>query len=194
MKDQYLTEENIRDRLTFLEEASRLKDVLRSSFTREAKPESTAEHSWSLCLMILCFADQMAGIDLLKLLKICILHDLGEALNGDIPAIGQNAAHPKSAQERADLEIIMRSLPLDLRNEFLGLWDEYENAVSPEARLAKAFDKLETISQHNSGRNPPSFNYTFNLSYGRNYTDHFDLTKNIRNIVDHATLEKIGLK
>ncbi len=194
MKDHNhnLTAAQISDRLTFLKDAARLKDVLRSSFTREGRPESTAEHSWSLCLMVLCFADRMEGIDLLKLLRICIIHDLGEALNGDIPAIAQDAAGDKSAHERADLDTIMRPLPPALRAEFLALWDEYENATTPEARLAKAFDKLETITQHNAGRNPPGFNYDFNLSYGRTYTECSDLTKAIRRIVDDATRGNIN--
>lgn len=81
----------------------------------------------------------------------------------------------------------MAPLPNELQAEFLALWDEYENAASPEARLAKAFDKIETISQHNAGLNPDDFDHTFNLTYGRKYTDATELTRRIRAILDEET-------
>ena len=63
-----------------------------------------------------------------------------------------------------DLELLLQPLPNDLKEEILILWDDYENASSQEALLAKAFDKIETILQHTQGQNPPNFNYGFNLS------------------------------
>ncbi|HKS76317.1 MAG TPA: HD domain-containing protein, partial [Terriglobales bacterium] len=158
-------------RLDFLREAERLKDVLRSGHTSSGRPESTAEHSWRLCLMALAFADALPNVDTLKLLKLCVVHDLGEALYGDIPAIEQTAHPDKSTQERDDLLTLTANLDRALRDEIVALWDEYEAATSPEARAAKALDKLETILQHNQGSNPPEFDYAFNLGYGRRYTD-----------------------
>ena len=77
--------ELLSNRLEFLREAERLKDVLRSAHTSSGRPESTAEHSWRLCLMALAFEDQLAGLDLGKVLRMCVVHDLGEAIHGDIP-------------------------------------------------------------------------------------------------------------
>jgi hypothetical protein len=77
----------------------------------------------------------------------------------------------KADDERRDLERLAAPLPPALRDEITGLWDEYEAARTPEARLAKGLDKLETILQHTQGRNPPGFDYRFNLGYGRAYTD-----------------------
>lgn len=182
-----MTKGDLEKRLDFLREASRLKDILRRTYTHGGQTESTAEHTWALCLLVMTFADQLEGIDLLKLLKICILHDLGEAIHGDVPAISLHASANKSAQEREDLLTIMTPLPDELQGEFLALWDEYENAASPEARLAKAFDKIETISQHNAGLNPDDFDHTFNLTYGRKYTDATELTRRIRAILDEET-------
>ncbi|WP_193099989.1 HD domain-containing protein [Burkholderia sp. Z1] len=183
--------DTIHARLAFLREAERLKDVLRSGHTSAGRAESTAEHSWRLCLMALVFADALPGIDTLKLLKLCVVHDLGEALHGDIPAIEQ-AAHPdKSAQERDDLLTLTAPLDRVLRDEIVALWDEYEAAASPEARAAKALDKLETILQHNQGSNPPDFDYAFNLGYGRRYTDAAPLFSAIRDIVDADTQRRI---
>ena len=174
-------------RLAFLREAERLKDVLRSGFTSQGRPESTAEHSWRLALMALVFADQLEGLDLARVLKLCVVHDLGEAIHGDIPAIHQHAHPGKSAQERADLHTLTRDLDPALRAEIIALWDEYEAGATPEAQAVKAFDKLETILQHNQGANPPDFDYAFNLDYGRRHTGTQPLFAQLRALLDRDT-------
>lgn len=85
------------------------------------------------------------------------------------------------------MELLIRPLPSSLREEILSLWDEYENASSKEALLAKAFDKIETILQHTQGDNPPDFDYGFNLNYGKKYTDYDDLTAKLRALIDKDT-------
>ncbi|MBN3788246.1 HD domain-containing protein [Burkholderia sp. Ac-20353] len=186
--------DTIHARLGFLREAERLKDVLRSGHTSNGRPESTAEHSWRLCLMALVFADALPGADPLKALKLCVVHDLGEALHGDIPAIEQ-AAHPdKSAHERDDLLTLTAGLDAALRDEIVSLWDEYEQAATPEAQAVKALDKLETILQHSQGDNPPDFDYAFNLGYGRQYTNASPLFSAIRAIVDADTKKRMDAR
>jgi putative hydrolase of HD superfamily len=173
--------------LDFLRGAEQLKDTLRSSKTSNGRHESTAEHTWRLCLMVLLFEKQYPDIDTLRLLKICIIHDLGEAINGDIAAVDQIEGVNKSEEERKDLEQLIAPLTEDLQAEILALWDEYENASSNEALLAKAFDKLETILQHTQGKNAESFDYGFNLSYGRKYTDLDRVTSTLRGLIDKET-------
>ena len=174
-------------RLEFLRVAEQLKDTLRSAHTAKARTESTAEHSWRLTLFAMTFADQFPEMDQTRVLKICVLHDLGECIHGDIPAPAQDPMAPKSDAEREDFRCVIASLPQRLQNEYLTLWDDYENAASPEARLVKALDKLETILQHNHGDNPAGFDYRFNLDYGRDATDAFALTKTIRAELDQQT-------
>lgn len=183
--------ENFENHLAFIREAQRLKDVLRSGHTAQGRRESTAEHSWRLCLMVLVFAAELPGIDLLRLLKICIIHDLGEAIGGDIPAVAQDGTPDKSHRERADLVTLLAPLPALLQQEFLGLWDEYDAAATPEARAAKALDKLETLIQHNQGANPPDFDYRFNLTYGQQYTDGDPLFAALRVLVDADTQRRV---
>ncbi|MXQ10391.1 HD domain-containing protein [Microvirga makkahensis] len=173
--------------LEFLREAERLKSTLRSGFTSTGRPESTAEHTWRLCLMALVFADEFGDIDVLRLIKLCIVHDLGEALSGDVPAIMQTEGNSKSARERADLAVLTRSLHSEKRAEILSLWEEYEAAQTPEAILAKGLDKLETILQHIQGRNPADFDYAFNLGYGQKHTSAHPLLARIRTILDEET-------
>lgn len=179
-------------RLVFIQATERLKDVLRSAHTSQGRRESTPEHTWRLCLMAMVFQDQLPGLDFERLLKICVIHDLGEALHGDVPAVSQSAQTNKAADERNDLVALMASLPVSLHRELLALWDEYENATSPEARAVKALDKLETIIQHNQGRNPQGFDYAFNLHYGQQLMGANPLFEQLRALVDAQTQQRLA--
>ena len=183
-------ESDIAGRITFIQEAEKLKSVLRSGFTSSGRPESTAEHSWRLCLLAMTFADQLGPLDMAKVLKLCVIHDLGEAIAGDVPAIKQHLDPDKSERERRDLQTLTRTLPAALQGEILALWEEYEAAVSAEARVVKGLDKLETIIQHNQGANPPDFDYAFNLAYGQRYTATNPVLAQIRALVDQDTLRR----
>lgn len=176
--------------LAFLREAERLKSVQRSAYTSTGQQESTAEHSWRLCLMAMVFASEFPELDGARILKMCVLHDLGEALHGDIPAVEQHQNPNKSEIERADLQTLMCTLPGALAADFLALWDDYENASSPEARIVKGLDKLETILQHNQGINPPGFDYGFNLNYGQKYMAAHPLLQQIRALLDADTRKR----
>ena len=176
--------------LEFLRTAERLKCVTRSGWTSEGNRESVAAHTWRLCVMAMVLADRFPEIDLLRLLKICLIHDLGEALQGDIPAPQQVADGAKAAAERADFLEVLSPLPVPLREELTSLWDEYNAARSPEARMAKGLDKLETILQHTQGRNPPDFDYRFNLGYGRQYTGSHPLLVALREQLDRLTEQR----
>lgn len=173
--------------LAFLRAAEQLKNVTRTSWTSGGQRESVASHTWRLCLMALVLEQGFPGVDFARLVKICIIHDLGEAIGGDIPATEQVAGTSKAAREREDLLQLLRPLPDHLQTEITALWDEYEAAATPEARIAKALDKLETIMQHNQGQNPPDFDYRFNLEYGKRFTAGDPLIVAIREILDRET-------
>jgi 5'-deoxynucleotidase YfbR-like HD superfamily hydrolase len=176
--------------LTFLRAAERLKTVTRSGWTSAGQPESVAEHTWRLCLMAMLLYGGSAGIDLARLLKMCLIHDLGEAIRGDVPAPAQVAGAGKAEQERGDLLELTGSLPPGMQREILELWDEYEAADSSVARLAKGLDKLETILQHTQGMNPDDFDYAFNLGYGQQYTAADPLLSALRARLDEETARR----
>jgi putative hydrolases of HD superfamily len=140
--------------LEFLRASERLKATHRSAYTSEGQQESVAEHTWRLCLMALVLAPEFPAVDFAKLVKICLVHDLGEAIGGDVPAPEQarrreaGVATGKGDDERRDLMALLEPLPTAIKTEIAALWDEYEAAQSAEAKLAKALDKLETIMQH----------------------------------------------
>ena len=71
-------------------------------------------------------------------------------------------------------------------------WDEYNAVATPEARLAKGLDRLETVLQHVQGANPPDFDYGFNLGYGRAHTDAHPLVAALRAPVDAETARLAG--
>ena len=176
--------------LAFLRGAERLKTVTRSGWTSTGQAESVAEHTWRLCLMAMVLYSRAADLDLAKLLKMCLIHDLGEAIGGDIPAPAQRAGADKADRERADLLQLIEPLPPAVRGEIAQLWDEYEAAASPEARVAKGLDKLETILQHTQGANPADFDYAFNLHYGRRYTAADPLLAALRARLDAETARR----
>ena len=174
--DEPISEPELEGILAFLRTAERLKSTPRSGWTTAGERESVAAHTWRLSLMATVLADRFPGIDLARLLKSCLIHALGEALHGD-----------KAAREREDLRAVLSPLPRRLREELLGLWDEYEAAETAEAQLAKGLDKLETILQHTQGLNPADFDYRFNLTYGQAYTAAHPLLAAIRARLDAAT-------
>ena len=140
--------------LDFLRASERLKITHRSAYTSEGQQESVAEHTWRLCLMALVLARQFPQVDFAKLVKICLVHDLGEAVGGDVPAPEQarrraaGVSTGKGEDERRDLMTLLEPLPAASRQEIAELWDEYENARPPEARLAKvAMSLLDDIDK-----------------------------------------------
>jgi putative hydrolase of HD superfamily len=182
--------------LEFLRQAEQLKTVKRSAFTTTGEVESVAEHSWRVALMAMLVSPQFPDLDAARLVRMCLVHDLGEAIGGDIPApeqarrVANGAVEGKSAAERRDLLTLVEPLPRVQRDEIVGLWDEYETAATPVAKLAKALDKLETILQHTQGTNPAGFDYRFNLGYGREHTEGPPLIAAIRAILDRATEDR----
>lgn len=175
--------------LDFVKQAEQLKNTMRQCWSSTGKQESTAEHTWRLCLMVMLFEKYLPQLDTLKLMKMCLIHDIAEIVDGDIPAI-INVPN-KSQKERKNLILLTKNLPQHLKEEILSLWDDYENIGSLEAKVSKALDKLETLMQHNIGQNPENFDYNFNLTYGKQYTNEIEVLKIVREIVDSETYQRI---
>ncbi len=173
--------------LAFLRAAESLKYMTRTSWTSDGSQETVAAHTWRLCLMALVLAPHVPGINVEKLLRICLVHDLGEAIGGDISAALQASLPNKAQQERADLVQLVQPLPNGVQADLVALWDEYEAATSPEARLAKGLDKLETILQHNQGVMPAGFDFLFNIEYGAAYTRDHPVLAALRGVLDAET-------
>lgn len=186
-----MEQDDIGGLLAFLALAERLKDTPRNSRTAAGRTESTAEHTWRLALMALLLAEEL-GADPLRLIGIVLVHDLAEALTGDLPAPAPRRNGVKEARERDALATLTDTLPTAARQRILALWREYDEQSSAEGRLAKGLDKLETILQHAQGTNPPGFDYAYNLAYGRKDTDAHPLLAALRARLDEATRARMG--
>ena len=178
--------------LDFLQSASALKDTLRTGRTASGRQESTADHSWRLCLLAMLLADDIESIDLLRLLQLCVVHDLAEAITGDVPAPLQGAADGRKEREREALGQLCKPLPEELRQRIEALCAEYEGGRSPESLMAKGLDKIETMLQHLIGANPPGFDYRFNLTYGRQITDRHPVLQQVRSGLDAEMHRRIN--
>ncbi|MDN3508099.1 MAG: HD domain-containing protein [Simkaniaceae bacterium] len=133
--------------------AENLKRELRHCWYEDGRRESVAEHTWRMSLMAMLLAPELEKpIDLERVLKMIIVHDLIEAITGDIPAFDVNTPEKKaqkSADERAAMETIRKTLDSTTGNDLFHLWEEYEKGSTYNARFAKAIDKLEANIQHN---------------------------------------------
>ncbi len=177
--------------LDFLRGAEALKTAPRSGWTAAGERESVAAHTWRLSLMALVLAPGFPEVDMGRVLRLCVVHDLGEAIGGDVPAPEQaRRGTSKTEDERRDLLQLLSLLPELQRDELHALWEEYEAGESTEARVAKGLDKLETILQHTQGANPADFDYAFNLDYGRRYTDAHPLLASMRALLDAETARR----
>jgi putative hydrolase of HD superfamily len=165
---QALSEADIKALSAFLERAGDLKDTLRSGRTNAGRQESTAEHSWRLALLVIVLEPYLVGHDIARMLKLAILHDLGEAITGDVPAIHQSEdPTARHAAEREAIRTLAALLPEQSRRILTDIAEDYEQVRSAEAAILKGLDKIETVHQHATGTNPADFDYAFNLGYAR---------------------------
>ncbi len=177
--------------LTFLRQAENLKNTLRSATTSQGRAESSAEHSWRVALLALTVKQEFPEANLEKMLSMAIVHDLAEAICGDIPAPQRKNKEQKHVVERQGMLALCKALPEAMCANLLDLWDEYEAGLTVEARLVKAFDKLETLLQHSQGLNGPDFDYAFNLEYGRQYTSAHAFLQELRAHIDVETKKRL---
>jgi putative hydrolase of HD superfamily len=186
-----MDENEIRGTIAFLALIERLKDTLRNSRTSTGRTESAAEHTWRVALMAMLLGPSL-GVDAGRLIRVVLVHDLAEAFTGDLPAPTPRQPGVKEAREREALATLTMTLPSAQRAEIFALWEEYESGSTPEGRMAKGLDKLETILQHAQGVNPADFDLGFNLGYGRRDTDAHPLLAAVRALLDASTQARLG--
>jgi len=136
--------------IAFLNEADKLKTILRGTTLCDAsRAENSAEHSWHLTLYALVLADQAGPeVDINRVIKMLILHDLVEIDAGDNPIFGDYDAADMEAQEQIAATRIFGLLPDDLRVDLRSIWEEFEAAESPSARFAKSLDRFQPPMQN----------------------------------------------
>ncbi|MCR6656661.1 MAG: HD domain-containing protein [Opitutus sp.] len=132
----------------FIAEVDKLKDIFRQSLTTQSRRnENDAEHSWHLCLCAIVLAEHAntPNLDLLRVLKMLILHDLVEIDAGDTFAYDVARLADQHEREARAADRIFGLLPPDQAAEFRALWDEFEEKVTPEAKFATALDRFQPM-------------------------------------------------
>jgi putative hydrolase of HD superfamily len=146
MPDSALT--RLAQQIEFIAECDRLKEVFRQTLnTHSRRAENDAEHSWHLCLCVIVLAEHANSptLDLLRVLKMLIVHDLVEIDAGDTFAYDTAAMATQHAREVVAAERIFGLLPPDQAREFRALWDEFEAKETPEAKFATAVDRFQPM-------------------------------------------------
>ncbi len=138
--------EEIKGIIDFMVEIEKLKDV-----ERQTKPvglsryENSAEHSWHVCLSALMLKDfSNEQVDIVRVMKMLLIHDLGEIEAGDTIIYSSETDENKQL-ERTGIQQLFQLLPLTTREEYINLWEDFEEGSSPEARFAKAIDRVPPL-------------------------------------------------
>ena len=136
-----------RSLLDFMNLAEKLKCRLRHSWTSDGRQESVAEHTFRLCMFAWLVRDEIEGVDMDRVMQLCLFHDIGEAVTGDIPAFEKTEEDRR--RERDVLREIPSRLPKKQKSELESILNELEENKTPEAKLLHALDKMEALIQHN---------------------------------------------
>ena len=171
--------------------AERLKNNTRHSWTSEGRHESVAEHSFRLALMAFFMKDRFPEADMDKVIRMCLLHDMGEAFTGDIPTFEKTDADTE--KEEKVLEQWVQTLPEPFREELGELYHEMEAMQSQEARICKALDKMEAVIQHNEADISTwlPLEYELQLIYGGEETEFSPVMKELKARVNEDSRIKI---
>lgn len=137
----------IKELIRFINLTEKLKCNTRHSWTSSGRRESVAEHSFMLAVMAYLVRDEFPEVNIDKVIRMCLIHDFGEAVTGDIPTF-EKTPEDEVTEENAVMELLGK-LPEKQREEIAGLFREMEERQTPEARLCKALDKMEAVLQHN---------------------------------------------
>ena len=177
--------------IEFLKITEKLKCNTRHSWTSTGRRESVAEHSWRLSLMALLLEKEIEGVDFQKIIKMCIIHDLGEAITGDIPSFLKTEEDSK-VEENAIIELL-ETLPEPQKTDMLTLFEEMEQRQTMEAKIYKALDRLEAVIQHNEA--PISswlpLEYELQQTYGWEEAQVHERLSQLRQTAKEDTLQKI---
>lgn len=180
--------------LEILHVAERLKCNTRHCDTSTGRRESVAEHSWRLCLFAMLLEQELEfrSLDTDRVLRMCLIHDLGEAFTGDIPAFSKSAQD--EGREQGLYEDWIAQFPPANRAQFQALLAEMTALATPEAKLYKALDKLEAVIQHNEASLDSwlPLEYDLQRTYGQEAVQFSPYLRALKAEIDRWTEEKIA--
>lgn len=180
-----------REYIEFLNKIEKLKCNTRHSWTSSGRRESVAEHSWRLSVMAMLCADEYPELDINKVIRMCLIHDFGEAVTGDVPSFYKTETHEK--EEETAIKDLLSSLPDDIRAELSDLFDEMNALETPEAKLFKSLDNLEAVVSHNEADISTwiPLEHEENLVYGQKNAEWSAWTRELREELRKDSVKKI---
>jgi len=183
-----------RELIDFLGIIGKLKNNTRHVWNSEGRRESVAEHCWRLAVMALLIADELPEVDINKVVVMCLIHDFGEAITGDIPSFYKT----KQDREKEDIAVsdLLDLLPENLSGDFSSLFSEMAELKTGEAKLFKALDRLEAIISHNESPLETwlELEYTENISYGEENVTYSEYLTKLKEEIKKDTINKIENK
>ena len=177
--------------LEILQIAARLKTTPRHCETAPGRAESVADHSWRIALMAMLLTPQFPEADMNKVIRMCLIHDLGEAFTGDIPTFDKTEA---DVQKEDNLYAAwVDTLPPETKAEFSSLLAEMNALQTTEAKIYKALDKLEAVISHNESDIATwlPLEYDLQLTYGAENVAFSPFLKALKEENNRVTREKI---
>ncbi len=179
--------------LEFVHFLERLKRELRHSYISDGRQEDVAQHSWRMAVMAMVLQPE-EKVDVSKCVRMALVHDLPEAISGDVFALDAGAKKGKpEREERAMREICSKIADGEISGELFGLWSEYEAAKTPEARFVKLLDKFEVLIQHNEAPFETWAEVEKETHYGMAamHSMKYGLLKKFADEIDSETLKKL---
>jgi putative hydrolase of HD superfamily len=182
---------NIKKFMEIISIAENLKNNTRHSWTSSNRHESIAEHSWRLSLMAYLVKDEFPDADINKVILMCIFHDLGEAITGDIPAFNKTASD--EIEENREVNLLLSRLPEPYKKELSMLFLEMNELKTIESKIFKALDRMEALIQHNEADISTwlPLEYELNLTYGEKEVEFSDYMKELKKAINEDTIKKI---
>lgn len=144
--------ENLLQQINFIKEIDKVKYIRRKTkLFNSDRNENDAEHSWHLALMAIVLAEHSnQPVDLLKVLKMVLIHDIVEIDAGDTFIYDTEKDHSNTIEERLAANRIFGMLPQEQAEELIAVWEEFEAGETAEAKFARSMDRLEPLLQNTS--------------------------------------------
>ncbi len=180
-----------RELLDFLRKLECLKTSGRHSTTVGGVTETVAAHSWRLAVLALLILPEFPELDGNTLIRMCLIHDFGEAITGDIPSFLKT--EEQELTEDNAVQTMLSALPEPQRGSIGALFAEMDAHKTAEARLYKALDKLEAVIQHNESDISTwlPLEYELQQTYAIENASEFPYLKELRALMLEDTLKKI---
>ena len=178
--------------LKILSVAEKLKCTTRHCYTSSGRHESVAEHSWRIALMAMLIGPEFPEADMDRVIRMCLIHDLGEAFTGDIPTFYKTDADTE--KEDAIFDRWVQTLPPETKAEFSDLLSEMNALETLEAKIYKALDKMEAVIQHNESDISTwlPLEYDLQLTYGAENVQFSPWFRELKAEIDDWTRRKIA--